>query len=193
MRQSSTTVLAAVVLSSLAGASLSSQDKPTAREISDAVSPLPAGLQAGAAVLAYRNGGLTEIRAGTNGMICLADDPARQGFHAACYHQTMEPFMARGRALRASGMSAEAADSVRLADLETGALPQPAPGAALYSISHDDDVFDPAGGATGARGLYVIYLPYATEANTGISATPARDRPWLMFPGKVTAHVMIAR
>jgi len=195
MRRSSTAAArAAVITLFLPGALLHGQAKSAEREISDAVSPLPAALQAGAAVLAFQNGTLSEIRAGTNGMICLADDPARKGFHAACYYKSLEPFMARGRVLRTSGMSAEATDSVRLAELASGTLPLPTPGAGLYSVSHDDDVFDPSGGIPeGTRGLYVVYLPFATEASTGISATPARDRPWLMYPGKPTAHVMIAR
>ena len=195
MRRSSTAAaMAAAIVSSLPCVSVSAQAKSVDREVRDAVSPLPAALQAGAAVMAFRNGTLAEIRAGTNGMICLADDPARKGFHAACYYKSLEPFMARGRALRASGLSAEATDSVRLAELASGKLPLPTAGAALHSISHDDDAFDPSAGIPeGRRGLYVVYLPYATEASTGISATPARDRPWLMYPGKPTAHVMISR
>jgi hypothetical protein len=194
MRRSSAAAVAAVIALFLPGAILNGQARAAVREISDAVSPLPPALQAGAAVLAHQDGTLTQIRAGTNGMICLADDPARKGFHAACYHESLEPFMARGRELRGSGLSAEATDSVRLAELASGTLPLPTAGASLYSISHDDDAFDPAGGVPeGTRGLYVVYLPFATEASTGISATPARDRPWLMYPGKPTAHVMIAR
>ncbi|HEX9633223.1 MAG TPA: hypothetical protein VGA02_12245 [Gemmatimonadales bacterium] len=195
MRRSSTTAALAAALSCfLPLTSLAGQARSVEREISDAVSPLPTGLQAGAAVRAYRDGALAEIRGGTNGMICLADNPARKGFHTACYYQSLEPFMARGREMRGTGMSAESADSVRLAELASGALAVPAPGASLYSISHDDDAFDPSGdAATGMRRLYVVYLPYATEAGTGISATPARDRPWLMYPGKPTAHLMISR
>jgi len=194
MRRSSAGVFVALVVLALPPACLSGQGKSAEREIADAVSPLPAGLQAAAAVQAFRNGALQEIRPGTNGMMCLADDPARAGFHAACYHVSLEPFMARGRALRASGLSAEAADSVRVAELESRTLSLPVPGAALYSLSSDDDAFDPSGGVpAGTRGLYVLYLPYATEASTGVSATPARDRPWLMYPGKPTAHVMMAR
>jgi hypothetical protein len=194
MHWSSAAALAVIIGSSLPIPSLNGQAKSVEREIIDAVSPLPAGLRAGAAVRVFRHGALQEVRAGANGMICLADDPARKGFHAACYHQSLEPFMARGRELRAGGLSGEATDSVRLAEFTSGKLPLPTPGAFLASISHEDDAFDPSGGVpAGTRGLYVVYLPYATEASTGIPATPARDRPWLMYPGKPTAHVMIAR
>jgi hypothetical protein len=127
-------------------------------------------------------------------MVCLADDPAVKGFHTACYHRSLEPFMARGRALKAQGLPAPAADSVRLAEVEAGKIPLPQQPAALYSLFHDDDAFDPAGGTTeGLGGLYVIYLPYATQESTGISTTPSRTQPWLMNPGTPTAHVMINR
>lgn len=193
MRRSFAAVGTGIIVAALPVACLTGQAKSPEREIIDAVSPLPSGQQAGAAVRAYRNGTLTEIRAGTNGLICLADDPAREGFHAACYHQSLEPFMERGRALRASGLTAEAADSVRLAELEAKTLALPRAGAFLYSI-FADDAFDPTDGVPdGTRGLYVLYLPYATEASTGIPATPSRERPWLMFPGLPTAHVMIPR
>jgi len=75
--------------------------------------------------------------------------------------------------------------------MEAGTLALPQAGASLYSLTNADDAFDPSTGTT--RGLWVIYLPYATEASVGVSALPARDRPWLMYPGKPTAHVMIAR
>lgn len=185
-------VVATVVAPALPGFRALAQDKPEARQIADAVSPLPEPMRAGAAVIGYRGPDLVVLRDGTTGMTCLADDPAREGFHTSCYHNSLEPFMDRGRALRREGLSAEATDSVRLAELESGQLPLPPAGAALHSLFHDDDAFDPATGATeGLRALSVVYLPYATEATTGISATPARDRPWLMYPGKPTAHVMI--
>jgi hypothetical protein len=187
-------IAVAVVSAALSGGPAAAQEKPVPRQIADAVSPLPEPMRAGATVMGYGAGGLAVLREGTNGMICLADDPAREGFHTACYHTSLEPFMARGRALRAEGVGAEAADSTRLAELTDGRLAPPAAGGTLYSLSHDDGAFDPSASVTtGLTGLYVIYLPYATEASTGISATPSRERPWLMYPGKPTAHVMIPR
>ena len=34
------------------------------------------------------------------------------------------------------------------------------------------------------------HIPFATEASTGIPATPARGTPWLTHPGTPKAHVM---
>lgn len=187
------TIATALLGISIAHHAASAQDRPVEHQIAEAVSPLPEGLRDGATVLGYRGGRLTVVREGSNVMICLAADPAREGFHAACYHRDLEPFMARGRALRAQGLEGTAVDSVREAEVEAGRLAMPEGPRTLYSITSERE-FDPATGtAPEASGLYVIYMPYATEASTGISATPARDRPWLMFPGTYRAHVMISR
>ncbi|MEJ2090178.1 MAG: hypothetical protein P8Y69_17300 [Gammaproteobacteria bacterium] len=154
---------------------------------------MPENLRNGAGVLGYHRGQLISLREGANGMICLTDDPTQAGFHAACYHQDLEPFMARGRELRANGYQRPAVDSIRAAEIEAGRLAMPREPRALYSLSSDHE-YDPGSGVpSDASGLYVIYMPYATELSTGISAAPAGGRPWLMFPGKPWAHVMISR
>jgi len=165
---------------------------PAAAQIAGAVAPLPEGMRAGATVLGYgADGRRATLRRGTNGMICLADDPRTPNFHVACYHEGLEPFMARGRALRAQGTTGAGVDSVRFAEVAAGKLPMPRGGGALYSLTGPAGSFDPAtGSVTGARPLHVLYLPNATEASTGMSATPAKSGPWLMNPGTPKAHVM---
>ena len=183
----------ALAATSLTGLTACAQDVPVAQQLTQAVTPLPEPLQAGAAVMGYRAGKLVSLREGTNAMICLADDPTRAGFHAACYHRDLEPFMARGRALRAAGHERPAVDSARAAEIEAGTLAMPDGPRALYSLSSDDEFNLTTGSAPNTSGLHVIYMAYATEESTGIATAPARDRPWLMFPGKPWAHVMISR
>jgi hypothetical protein len=184
-------ILILLIAASTSGAA---QERTEAWQIGAAVLPLPDSLRAGATVLGYRSGGLEKLRAGTNGMVCLADDPAEEGFHAACYHEGLEPFMARGRALRAKGLGRASVDSARLAEIESGTLAMAKPGAVLYSVSLKDAPADPAAGLPpGTKGLAVIYLPYATEASSGLSTQPSREHPWLMFAGKPWAHAMITR
>jgi hypothetical protein len=163
-----------------------------AQQIAAAVLPLPEGLQAGATVLGYRGtGGLVELRKGTNHMICLADDPSAANFHVACYHESMEPFMARGRALRASGVTGDQVDTVRFREVKDGKLKMPTEPAALWQLSGPAGSYDPvANKVTGARSLYVVYIPFATAATTGIPEKPAPGIPWLMFPGTPKAHIM---
>ena len=68
----------------------------------------------------------------------------------------------------------------------------PTTAAALYSLYADSVNLDPmAGRPKGASKLLSFYIPYATEASTGISAMPLTDQPWLMYPGKPWAHLMI--
>lgn len=182
------------MLASLA-APLAAQAPPAAVQIAQAVSPLPDSLRAGARVLGYRGNDLVTLREGSNQMVCLADEPGNDRFHVACYHQDLEPFMARGRELRAQGVTQrDRIDSIRRGEIESGRLPLPRHTMALYSLTGPADAWDArAGVPRGVRGLDVLYVPYATAESTGISVMPAPDRPWLMSPGEPWAHVMISR
>jgi hypothetical protein len=166
---------------------------PAAFQIASAVSPLPENLRAGARVLGYNAAGkLVALRAGTNDMTCLADDPAGKMFHVACYHRSLEPFMARGRELHALKKSKEYIDSVRLRDVRTGRYSMPAKPAALYQyFAPRDSVNMSTGVISGAEYLYVVYTPYGTYRSTGIAESPVDGGPWIMNPGKPWAHLMI--
>lgn len=159
-------------------------------QIAAAILPLPAEARASATVLGYSGDGkLTTLRKGTGAMTCLADDPKADGFHVACYHDSMEPFMARGRELRTSGVTGSQVDTVRFREAKAGTLKIPTNPASLYSLT--GGAFDPATKtAPGARWLYVVYIPYATGATTGLSEKPQRGAPWIMFPGTPKAHIM---
>jgi len=159
-------------------------------QIAAAVLPLPADARATATVLGYTaDGKLSTLRKGTGTMTCLADDPKEDRFHVACYHDSMEPFMARGRELRTSGVTGTQVDSVRFREAKAGSLKLPTHPASLYSLSGGK--FDPATKtAPGARWLYVVYIPYATSATTGLSDKPQENAPWIMFPGTPKAHIM---
>jgi hypothetical protein len=164
------------------------------RQIAAAVSPLPEPLQKGAKVLGYdETGKLVTLRSVTNEMICLADNPANPRFHVSCYHRTLDPFMARGRALRAQKMTEEMIDSTRTRDVRAKRLLMPTRPAALYQYFAPRDSVDTGTGTVkGAQYLYVVYTPYATYRTTGISEAPIPGGPWIMFPGTPFAHLMIA-
>ncbi|HYW52309.1 MAG TPA: hypothetical protein VE861_16965 [Gemmatimonadaceae bacterium] len=171
----------------------SAQASPSeAEQITAATLPLPASLREGAGVMGYRGDAkLVVLRAARNGMQCLADDPADERFHVACYATTLEPFMARGRALRAAGTTGPQVDTVRFAEVKSGKLAMPRTAASLYSLSGPKGDFDAATGrAPKSKPLFVLYMPNATAASTGISATPGKG-PWLMYPGTPKAHLML--
>ena len=165
---------------------------PASWQIAAAVTPLPEELKAGATVLGYEVvGKLVTLRAGKNDMICLAPDPALKNFHSACYHNAMEPFMARGRELRASGVKGAQVDTVRFAEVKKGALKVPAQPSMLYQIF--GGTFDePSGKVTGGSALYITYMPFATTTTTGLTSKPSDKSPWLMFPGTPKAHIMFS-
>ena len=165
-----------------------------ARQIAAAESALPATLQKGAKVIGYdEQGKLVTLRPGTNEMICVADDPTAKRFHVACYHKTLEPFMSRGRQLRAQKKSEEVIDSTRAREVRARRWTMPSRPAALYQYFAARDSVDPGTGAVrGAQYLYVVYTPYATYKTTGIAETPVAGGPWIMFPGTPFAHLMIS-
>ncbi len=166
-----------------------------AAQIAAATLPLPEAMRAGATVLGYKSAGKLELlRQGTNGMMCLAHNPADvDRFHVACYHESLEPFMARGRALRAQGVSASQVDTARFAEVASGKLSMPTAGA-LYSLTGPAGDFDDARvAAPKSRLLFVVYMPGATQASTGLSTIPLVGQPWLMLPGTPKAHIMFVQ
>jgi hypothetical protein len=148
----------------------------------------------GAGVMGYRTAGKLELlRPAKNGMLCLATDPAEKGFHTSCYHEAMEPFMARGRALRAAGTKGTQVDTVRFAEVKAGTLKMPTAPASLYQVFAPVNDFSLATGTVSKpNALFVVYIPFATEQSTGLSSTPSDKGPWLMLGGTPKAHIMFS-
>ena len=166
-----------------------------AQQIASAVLPLPAEFRSDARVLGYRVGSkeLVTLRESNGAFICLASNPANAQFHVACYHRSLEPFMARGRALRAAGVKGDKVDSARFAEIRSGKLAMPRQAAALYSLTGaEKSAYDTTTKTVpGARALAVIYISGATTASTGLSSRPTEGAPWIMFPGTPKAHIML--
>jgi hypothetical protein len=161
-----------------------------AEQIAGAVAPVPEAMREGATVLGYdANNELTTLREGSNELICIADTPGDDRFQAVCYHRSLEPFMARGRELRAEGLSAEENLRIRHEEADAGKLEMPAMPALFYNMAGPIEGFD---SATAPISLFAIYTPYATAESTGMPARPARPGgPWIMRPGTASAHIMI--
>jgi hypothetical protein len=183
----------AVAATVSAAGSAASQAPSPDQQIAAAVQAAPDELRANATVLGYgAEVSLRKLREGRNSLVCLADNPSREGFEVACYHEALEPFMARGRELRAEGMGRAEVDRIRLAEADAGTLPMPEAPAMLYVLSAPEGGFDAATGSVSGGFLrWVVHTPYATVESTGISAKPASGAPWLMFPGTARAHIMI--
>jgi hypothetical protein len=181
----------------VAGAATASAQTPASGtksaewQIATAVLALPQSLRAGAEVRGWSGDDLVVLRSGSNGIICLADRADQEGFSAACYHDSLEPFMARGRELTRQGVAGAERDEVRWREIEAGTLPMPA-AAMVYNLRYATDDIDPATfDPTTAGRLHSFYIPGATTESTGIGTQPSAE-PWLMQAGTPSAHIMIA-
>jgi hypothetical protein len=160
-------------------------------QIAATVLAAPAELREGAAVLGYNSKGeLVTLREGRNELVCLASDPAKSSFSAACYHKDLEPYMARGRELLAQKVTGQKRNDVRWKEVAEGKLQLPREPRTLYVLTGTG--FDAASGnVTNAYLRWVIYVPYATPQSTGLSTKPSDGAPWLMSAGTAGAHIMI--
>lgn len=167
-----------------------------AAQIAAAVTAAPADRRDGAAVRGYTGEGeLALLRAGTNDLVCLADVPGDERFQVACYHVGLEPYMSRGRELRAEDVTGPDSFDVRHAEIDAGTLAMPREPKMVYNLGGAESMHDPATGAVDedyGRRVHAVYTPYATEESTGLSTTPPQaGAPWIMRPGTPTSHIMV--
>lgn len=161
--------------------------------IAGAVLGAPEAARDGAEVRAWtEDGGLRVIREGSNELICLANRPGGERFQTTCYHRSLDAFLARGRELRAEGLSGMPYQEARWAEAEAGTLQMPEQAAALNNFFVNDPDWDPLtrDEAEGGR-LNTVYMPYATTEGTGLPTRAPAGQPWLMWPGKPSSHIMI--
>lgn len=159
-------------------------------QITTAILAAPLTERDEATVMGYQaDGTLGILRQGSNDMICLADDPAKDGFSAACYHKSLEPFMARGRELRAAGKTEKEIFDIREEEAKSGTLEMPEK--ALLSVLSGK--INPETREIEEQHLrYVFYIPFATPDSTGLPLAPSSPGgPWIMNPGTHRAHIMI--
>lgn len=165
-------------------------------QISGAVSAAPEDRRDGATVMGYSNGGdLKVLREGSNELICLADKPGDDRFHATCYHESLEAYMARGRALKAEGKEGPETLDIRHQEADSGKLEMPSTPATIYNLGGPAEIFDPATGeVSGGNWVWAVYVPYATEESTGLPTSPqAPGAPWIMRPGTASSHIMVVQ
>lgn len=159
-------------------------------QIASAVLAAPADRRDEATVIGFdANGVSVVLREGTNDLVCLSDYPMDEEWNTACYHESLDPYMARGRELREAG-EGEGSVQRRWEEIEAGTLPFPETPTTLY-VLHGDGFDAAAGDVINPYLRWVVYTPYATPESTGLQTEPAANAPWLMFPGTVGAHIMI--
>lgn len=197
MRNLGIPTLALALIAAFCARPVAAEEMPAnAREqMAGAVVPAPEEMRNDATVLGYiADHRLIPLREGDGDLICLADDPRDERFHVACYYKALEPFMARGRELRAEGVERGEVRTIREQEIKDGKLEMPPQPTALYSITCPAGCFDPVtASVSGGNRVYVVYIPYATPESTGLTSTPATGTPWLMSPSKPWAHIMLVQ
>ncbi len=168
---------------------------PTAEiQIKTAILAAPSDKQAEVMVYGYdAKGELIVLRKGTNELICIADNPNQNGFSVSCYHKDLEPFMARGRELKTAGKTFQEIFDIREAEVKSGKLAMPKQASNLQVYSAPAEAYNTTTGeVTNGKFRYVVYIPWATAASTGLAIKPeAPGMPWIMDPGTHRAHIMI--
>lgn len=164
------------------------------QQIAAASFAAPTEVRDGAKIYGYDDDdNFITLREGSNEMICIADDPNKDGFEVVSYHNSLEPYMERGRALKAEGKSFAERRDIREKEATDLTLAMPEKSATLHILHGKNGYFDiDSSKVRNAKYRYVVYIPFATQASTGLSLQPnAPGHPWLMFPGKANAHIMI--
>lgn len=184
-----------VVVAGAAWTTAEAQSSPNQdAQVALALLAAPEDRREGAAVLGYdAQGKVVQLKAGTNDLICLADNPSVEGISVACYHKDLDPFMARGRQLTAQGVTDDKVrDQTRFDEVAAGKLAMPKEPRMLYVTT--GKAYDASTNQIAeAYSRWVIYVPFATPASTGLAAKPAAPgMPWLMDPGTAGAHIMIS-
>jgi hypothetical protein len=163
-------------------------------QINVAVLAAPEDKRSGAMVYGYdAKGEFVVLRMGTNELVCLADNPKQEGLSVSCYHRDLEPFMARGRELKAAGKTFQEIFDIREAEAKSGKLVMPKQASNLQVYSAPADAYNPVTGeVTKGKFRYVVYIPWATSESTGLPTKPEMaGMPWIMDPGTHRAHIMI--
>jgi hypothetical protein len=162
--------------------------------VATALMAAPEESRSGCKVIGYNMAGeFVTFKEGNNQFIVLVDNPNQVGFNAACYHKDLEPFMARGRALKAEGKNAQEIFDIREAEMKSGEL-EITTGSTLHIYYGAKTMYDPeTSKVEGAQLRYVVYMPWATSESTGLPEVPiAPNHPWIMNPGTHRAHIMIS-
>ena len=89
--------------------SCTGQDIPNEEfQLRTATLAAPEHKRAEATIMGFNNSGeVIILKKGSNDFICIADDPKKEGFSVAAYHNSLDPFMVRGRELKKQGLNAK--------------------------------------------------------------------------------------
>ncbi|MEO8934782.1 MAG: hypothetical protein ABI295_10805 [Xanthomarina sp.] len=166
----------------------------TESQIKTALLACPEMYQENAKILGYnQKGELITLREGKNEMICLADNPDKEGISVSCYSNKLEDYMTKGRELIAEGKTEMEKQDIRKQEIDAGILTMPKEPAAVYVVTALQENYNfESGELKKSRIRYVFYKPYMTAEETGLPTQPGLPgMPWLMDADTHRSHIMI--
>lgn len=190
MRCTSTVGLAVTLLGAAAGR-LSSQS------IAGALIPLPEQLRANATVVRLNASFRPEVlRAGSNGMVCIADTPKDDRFDVRCYRDTFIPIV-----YRTFQLGYDVAGPKVAAEIQAGTLQLSRDPTAGYRCLGPISGYNASQNTVDARieCWQSIHFPFRTATDVGFPDerdVPERRQleiPYVMSSGTYWSHVMIRR
>src|ERR1700730_8003355 len=147
------------------------QEDTAAKQITEALLPLPEQWRSSATVVLDAVPGKRRVlRKGTNNIICRAN-PTAPGFKVYCYQREMDAFWTRLEELTLQGKSSDEIRDMLGAEATSGKL-KSLTGVTVYTMSGDSP--------ESSLPLMAIFLPYASSESTGLSTERNHYRPWLM-------------
>ena len=169
---------------------------PRATEIALARSAAPEAVSAGARVYVLTDGGFVVADSGTSGVACVVNRSWPESLEPHCYDAegaaTILPMELRRTELRHRGAS-EAAVEREIADgLASGRFRLPRRPALSYMMSAGQLLYDDDGRRVGAwRPHLMLFIPYVTNAELGLGASPDVRAGMVNDEGKPEANLMI--
>ncbi len=169
---------------------------PRADEVALARSAAPAAVSDSAAVFVLAAEGYELAEPGTSGAACYVSRDWVGSREPHCFDpegaRTIMPMMMRRVELLHRGMTRAYADTVIALGIREGRYRLPARPVMSYMMSEAQVLYAPNGQPTGKwQPHLMIYVPYITARDLGISGRPSAGMPFVVDPGLPTANIMV--
>jgi len=167
-----------------------------ATEVSLARSAAPAEVSWQAAVYVLTDTGYALAEPGTNGVSCLVDRSRRESLEPHCFDAegsaSVLQIRLREGALRQQGKSVPEIDREIADALKSGRLRLPRRPAMSYMLSAGQVLYSDEGKAVGKwQPHLMIYSPYVTAAELGLSGPPSTRAAMVVDEGQPLASILI--
>lgn len=170
------------------------QAPDSAATLAMATLPLPPQLRGGASVVQLGpHGHPNTLRAGTNPMVCFADNPADTLLDVRCYHAAFVPLIYAARRLGRTSLADSTLNARILEEIQAGRLTLPSHPTAGYRVLGPMRSYNPTTRELGPDidRWQSLHMPFATTGTVGISNEEHGAEPFMMAEGTWWAHVMI--